>query len=196
MKYSFIIFLFISKFLFAQETPVTFWQNLCEYKTDGTGKSIGLKIKLSIPCQWTQADGERPHVVKKFTYILDTATIIQTLVITKLSQAPSKAELDNQLTQVGLKTLCKDLGVFISSKRIKVDAVDGGEIVFKTIRENPVGTIYGYSILYDFFYKDKIISIIYGLGSANDEKAKTLFENYKTLFRSLSSKTIFLSQWE
>jgi len=196
MKYLFPLFLFISKVLFAQETPTTFWQNQCDFKTDGTGKSMGLKIKLSVPCAWTQADGERPHVVKKVTYSLNDATIVQTLLVTKLPDAPSKTELDNQLTQAGLKTLSKDLGTFISGKRVKVDAVDGGEVVVKATRDAPIGTFYSYLIFYDFFYKEKIITIIYAIGATSDEKAKSLFDSYKTLFRSLCTNTIFLNQWE
>jgi hypothetical protein len=47
----------------------------CTFETDGTGKSVGLKIKIAYPCSWTQADGERPHVVKKI--FMDLVTEVQ-----------------------------------------------------------------------------------------------------------------------
>src|SRR5690242_9302675 len=116
MRYLLVVLLFISNLIFAQETQTSFWQNQCDFKTDGSGKSMGLKIKLSVPCSWTEERGERPHVVQKFTHNSDNAAIVETLLVTKLPEMPSKAELDNQLTQDGLKALCNELGTFISGK--------------------------------------------------------------------------------
>ena len=59
MKYFLIGLLLFTQTVFSQETPATFWNNRCDFKTDGTGKSLGLKIKFSVPCAWKQADGER-----------------------------------------------------------------------------------------------------------------------------------------
>lgn len=195
MRY-FIIFLFATKGIFAQETPSTFWANRCDFKTDGTGKSMGLKIKLSVPCIWTQADGDRPHIVKKFSYNSNGNSAVLTLTINKMPGIPTKAEINEMFTQKGLKELCEDYAMFISGRKLKVDGLDCGEVAFKMTRDHPVATIYLYSLQYYFVYKDKLIVIGYAVGSSTDEKAKTLFESYKTLFRGLAGNTVFLSKWE
>jgi len=197
MKYLLIGFLLFTQTVFAQETPATFWNNRCDFKTDGTGKSLGLKIKFSIPCAWKQADGERPHVVKKFSYgFADGSSVMQTFTITKMPQTPSKAEVDEMFTQKGLKELGESLGTYISGRKLKVDGLDCGEITVKMTRENPVGTLYIYSLQYYFVYKDKMIVFGFSAGSTSDETSKSLFENYKTLFRGIAGTTVFLSKWE
>ena len=197
MKYLLIGFLIFTQTVFSQETPATFWNKRCDFKTDGTGKSLGLKIKLSVPCAWKQADGERPHVVKKFSYgFSGGSSVMQTITITKMPQTPSKAEVDEMFTQNGLKELGESLGTYISGRKLKVDGLDCGEITFKMKRENPVGTLYIYSLHYYFVYKDKMIVIGFSAGSTSDETSKSIFENYKTLFRGIAGTTVFLSKWE
>ncbi|XVJ67175.1 MAG: hypothetical protein HEQ40_13780 [Lacibacter sp.] len=196
MKYLFLIIVLISIKTYSQESPSTFWQNRCDFKTDGTGKSAGLKIKLSVPCSWKQADGDRPHVVKKFSYSSGANSAISTLTITKMPATPSKAEVDEMFTQAGLKELGESLGTFISGRKLKIDGLDCGEVTFKMTREHPVGTIYLYSFQYYFIYKDKMVVLGYAVGSSTDEKAKTMFDSYKTLFRGLAGNTVFISKWE
>lgn len=37
------------------------------YESDGTGKSSGVRMRLSFPASWSGRDGDRPHVVHVFT---------------------------------------------------------------------------------------------------------------------------------
>nr|MBA2583823.1 hypothetical protein [Bacteroidota bacterium] len=165
MKCLLIIVLLCTQILFAQETPATFWNNRCDFKTDGTGKAMGLKIKLSVPCDWKQADGERPHIVKKFLYNSGVTSAISTLTIRKMPGSPTKSEIAEMFTQKGLKELTEDLGTFISGRKLKVDGLDCGEVAFKMTREHPVGTLYLYNMYYYFIYKDKMIVLGYATGS-------------------------------
>lgn len=196
MKYILFTFLLLSNFAFSQDSASTFWKNRCDYKTDGTGKSLGLKIKLSVPCTWMEKEGERPHVVKKFTNSLNGNTAMATLIINKMPAIPSKAEMVDLFTQKGLKELCQDLGTFISGRKIKIDGLDCGEVAFKMVREAPISTIYMYNLYYYMVYKDKMIVLGYATGSAKDKTAKELFESYKILFKGLANDTVFISKWE
>lgn len=197
MKYLFILFMIFSQSVFSQETPATFWNNRCVYKTDGTGKSLGLKIKLSVPCKWTQAEGERPHIVQKFSYGFEEGkSVIQSLTITKMPAEPSKKEIAEILTQSGLKELVSGTGTFISGRKLKIDGIDCGEVILKLKRESPVATINIYFIQYYIFFKDKIINIAFGTGSKSESETKKLFDSYKTLFQGLATNTVILSKWE
>lgn len=188
--------LFLSNSIFGQDSASVFWRNRCDFKTDGSGKSLGLKIKLSVPCAWTQADGERPHVVKKFTYVAGKSSAISTLTIKKMPDVPSKAEIDELFSQKGLKDFCDDNSTFISGRKIKIDGQDCGELTFKMTKEATIGTLYFYSIEYFLVYKDKIIVLGYLVGSTSDDKASKMFEDYKTLFRGLAGSTVLISKWE
>jgi len=37
-----------------------------EFRSDGSGKSLGLKPRVIYPISWKSEDGERPHILKKF----------------------------------------------------------------------------------------------------------------------------------
>lgn len=193
----FILTLLFTQTVFAQETPTTFWDNRCEYKTDGTGKSLGLKIKLTFPCKWTQAEGDRPHVVQKFSYGLEEGkSIIQGFTITKMATEPSKKEIADMFTQSGLKELASATGTFVSGRKLKIDGIDCGEVIIKLKRETPAATICIRFIQYYIVFKDKLINLSFAVGSKDEIETKNLFDNYKTLFQGLATNTVILSKWE
>jgi len=196
MKYSLIFIVLISGKSFSQESPTALWQNKCEFKTDGLKKSLGLKIKLTIPCSWKQVDGDRPHVVKKFLYNSGDNSVFSTLTITQMPEIPSKADINYTFSQDGLKELVENMGTFIMGKKIKIDGQDCGEITFKMTRETPIGTLYVYSLQYYIFYKDKAVVLGYGVSSTNERNLKNKFDTYNMLFRGLAGKTVFSSKWE
>lgn len=189
--------MFFTQTVFAQETAATFWNNRCEYKTDGTGKSLGLKIKLSFPCKWTQAEGDRPHVVQKFSYgFQEGKSIIQGFTITKMPAELSKKEIADMFTQSGLKELASATGTFVSGRKLKIDGIDCGEVIIKLKRESPIATIYLHFIQYYIVFKDKLINLSFAVGSKNEIETKKLFDDYKTLFQGLATNTVILSKWE
>jgi hypothetical protein len=197
MKYLFFLFVIFNQTVYSQESAATFWKSRCEYKTDGIGKSLGLKIKLSVPCKWTQAEGERPHVVQKFSYGFEEGkSIIQSLTISKMPAEPSKKEIAEMFTQGGLKELASGTGTFVSGRKLKIDGIDCGEVILKMKRESPVATIYIYFIQYYIFFKDKIINIAFAAASKSESETKKLFDGYKTLFQGLATNTVILSKWE
>ncbi|MEY5047616.1 MAG: hypothetical protein RLZZ175_975 [Bacteroidota bacterium] len=196
-KFLLIPLLIFSLNCLSQETPSSLLENLCEYKTDGLGKSKGLKIKIKFPCNWKQADGDRPHVVKKFSYDLgDGSSLNQNIVINQFPYTPSNAEINDMLSSQGLKELVGKSGTFISGRKIKIDGIDCGEVKTQMVRETTVGTIYLYSIIYYLVYKDKLIVLTCGAGADNDSRAKEVFENYNIIFKSFANSLVILSKWE
>jgi len=196
-NYFFIPFLILCSNLFAQDSPSDFLKDKCSFETDGTGKSLGLKIKIAYPCIWTQANGDRPHVVKKFSYGFgDGSSIIQSLTISKMPATPSKKEIAELFTQEGLREMVKDLGTFISGRKVKIDGNDCGEAIVKVKRETPAATVYFYFIQYYLIYKDKMINIAFATGGKTETEAKKLYDKYKLLLQTLATNTVILSKWE
>jgi len=197
MKYLFIAIIFFTQICYAQESATSFWNNRCEYKTDGTGKSLGLKIKLSYPCLWTRVDGDRPHVVQKFSYGFEGGkSISQGFTITQMPSVASKNEIAEMLTQQGLKELASATGTFVSGRKLKIDGIDCGEVIIKLKRELPVATLYVNFIQYYIILKDKLINLSFAVGSKSESETKILFSDYKTLFQGLATSTVILSKWE
>ncbi len=181
----------------AQDNPASFLNNLCDFKTDGTGKSAGLKIKLSYPCMWLAEDGERPHVIKKFSYgIGNESSLVQVFSIHKMAAELSKKEIEAKLSQNGLKGIANSIGTFISGRKLKIDGIDCGEIIVKSKKESPIATVNIYNLYYYIIYKDKTIILSFAVSALKASEAKSHFTIYKTLFQAIATKTIFLSKWE
>ena len=181
----------------AQNKSEAFWNNRCEFKTDGTGKSLGLKIKLTFPCEWKQAKGDRPHVIQKFSLSLgEGKSLVQVLTILKMPNELSQKEREEILTQNGLRQQVSNIGTFLSGRKIKIDGIDCGEVVIKIKRESPVATINIYNIAYYIYFKDKIINLSFAAGAPTEADAQTLFNSFKTLFQGLATNMVILSKWE
>ncbi len=190
-------FLFFTIKGFSQPSPSTFWKDRCSFSTDGTGKSLGLKIKLSVPCKWIQTDGERPHIVKNFSITpLEGSLIIETLSVNKIPTELTKEEIAETFSQIGLKNFCVNLGTFISGRQIKLDGVDCGEAIVCKTSDNPIGRLTIYSLYYFVYYKDKLIILAFSAKSKQESISKKLFENYKNLFHNLAAVTVLISKWE
>lgn len=197
MKIIFVLLLLLlPNLIFSQESITSFLSERCDIYTDGSGKSIGLKIKLSVPCTWREEVGDRPHIIKKYSYYSGNDFASSMLFINKMPEALSKEDIDELFSQNGLKELCKKHGTFISGKRIKIDGQDCGEINFKTVKQTTLGTIYLYYLQYYITYKDKLIILGYLTGSSVEEQAEQMFDEYNVLFRVLAGKTVLLSKWE
>lgn len=197
MKYLLILFAVFTQTVYSQETPITFWNKRCNYITDGNGKSLGLKIKVSFPCKWTQANGEHPHVVKKFIYSFeDGKSIMQGLTITKMPAEPSKQEINEMFSQRGLRDFAVGTGTFVSGRRLKIDGLDCGEVIMKLRRESPLATIYLYFIHYYIIFKDKLIVLSFTSGSKSESTTNNLYSTYKSLYQAIATNTIILSKWE
>lgn len=182
---------------YAQDSPARFWAKQCKFITTGSGKSLGLKLKFSIPCSWQETEGERPHVVKNFKYSLSTsASMIETITVKRTGSEISKDKLSRMYKQDKFKSVIAEIGTFISGRKLKIDGLECGEITFKTKRESPVATFYAYMIQYLLYYKDYTLIILYGVGAKTEDESKELFNKYKQLFQGLVTKTVIISQWE
>ncbi|MCB9312509.1 MAG: hypothetical protein H6568_07055 [Lewinellaceae bacterium] len=197
MKYIAIIFMLMFQVLSAQNSPESFWKNKCEFTTDGSGKSLGLKIRVPVPCAWEQSEGKRPHVVKTFSYgFPDGSSISQSLTVNKLPNSFSKSEINELFSQDGLRSMCEGTGTFVSGRRVRIDGLECAEVIARASRNSPVATFYAYMLSYYLIYKDKIVVIGYMTGSISDEDSKELFDTYKEIFQGLATGTIIMTQWE
>lgn len=197
MKYALFLALLFPLLSFSQNTPSAFWGNRCDYKTDGSGKSLGVKLKLSVPCDWTQADGDRPHIVKKFSHGLSKGQALNyTLTMSTMPGEPSEKEISEMFSPQGLKAFAVENSTYISGRKVKIDGINCGEIVFKIIKSTPALTMNIYFIQYYIPYKDKMINLSFAASGLSGNDAKTLFNTYKVFFQSLATTTIVISKWE
>ena len=168
----------------------------CDFVTDGTGESKGLKIKIKFPCDWDATPGDRPGVIKSFSFkITDSVYSYITLNIIKEKEITSKYK-DNALKPEEIKKSFQQAGEFISYRMTKIDMLDCAEVVFRAKVETPLGEIMMDNLGYLFFYKDFQIFLTYTVGAVDSNIAKKYFEKSNLIFKLLATKTVVISQWE
>ena len=160
-----------------------FQEQMCEHKTDGTGKSKGIIISLQLPCDWKEMESKSADQIFKFAK-KDDGTRIMTSVNLDIIDLPaglSSSEERDLLTPNGLKTLSDESGEIKSTKQLKINKVNGGQIIRKDAAHN------FFKIRNYFVFKGKLISISYFIISASQIDVK----EYYDAFDSYLTKTKF-----
>lgn len=195
MRFFFIFFL-SSTTAFAQSRVEGFISSQCAYKTDGQGKSLGLKIKVSYPCEWKMAEGERPHVLQKFTYSgASGESASENFTINKLPSIISDKDLNDIFSQEGLREISAGSGTYVSGRKVQIDGIQCAEVITKTKKIAPAATVYLYTIQYYIFYKTYSVTITFMTGGTTEASAEKSYKNYKLLFQLLATNTVILSKW-
>lgn len=172
--------------------------DFCTYSVLDNPKSEGLDMKVSYPCHWQMKDGDRPHVVKKFSRLSDGQTLVNCMVIiTKLPKEPTVEEVNGLFTEESLKSfLDEGKDKYISGRKVSIDGQTAAEIIFETSRVTPVANIEMKALEYIIFYKNYYVRLQYMTGSQEAAEAKKLFDENKQLFALLAMKTILVSKWK
>src|ERR1017187_7160202 len=70
--------------------------NTCDFTTDGNGKSLGIKLRIPIPCSWKKVSDTRNIC---FAYFHDPKLLLSfTLNINKADRSYSKEQIEETLT--------------------------------------------------------------------------------------------------
>lgn len=172
--------------------------DICKYSTKGNIKSEGLNIMISYPCNWTLKDGDRPHVVQKFSMPTTNNTLINgMIIITKLPEQRTPEEIKSLLLPSNLSTYVDpETDKVISAKSFIIDGEIAGELVFETNRKTPVGTFWMKSVEYLMIYKNYFIRLQYVSGSQYETQANNLFLQNQKLFAALATGTVIINKWE
>jgi hypothetical protein len=179
----------------SQDSLTRLFNNQCTFVSDGKGKYMDLKIKITYPCGWELDEAE--DIIKSFSYTFDDGSLIfQSLFLEKLPSKLSKEELGIFFSQNQLKKTIKDLGTFISARKIKVNGRDCGEVVGRMYPDSATPNINIYFIHYYFIIDDKLILISYSTNGVTEKRSKLLFNKHKILFQSLAQKTVIESKKE
>ncbi|WP_315820567.1 hypothetical protein [Paraflavitalea speifideaquila] len=146
------------------------------YESDGSGKFLGLKVKLTIPTAWTQKEGQHPHIPVKFTYNFNDTTSISSNITIKKIPKEYTAEIRKGITsEKYMRDVAKDMGAFLSYRKVKIDGEDAAEMKLKIVKNTPAATVVAYAIYYHIVYKDYSIVLMYMNGSTEDAKSKQYF---------------------
>ncbi len=143
--------IFLITILILFQWTLTNGQNYCTYITNGSGKSIGMKLKMFYPCSWTQKDINDTRTVKNFsTPYKDGYLITSNLILIPTPQLLNKEQFEFSMSTPQLKKMMNGKGEVQAIQRLKFDNFDGAEILVKTVNDG----MYHYSVHY-YMYSNK-----------------------------------------
>jgi len=189
------LFIIYSTATYSQDTIQKIVDNKCQYKINGTGNALGIKMQLNIPCEWDSLNEDRPHQIRSFSYKVKEGNYLAAiLTLTKTGYTPTKKELETVNFDEFFKG--ESWGQLISTKKVIIDAMQCTEAKSFIKMNLPQGETYQYLISYLMIYKDYFIVITYKTMAFSNESSLSLFTEYERLFKTLASGTILYNNWK
>ncbi len=143
------------------------------YRTDGSGKSQGLRFHLQLPRSWQVKEGERPHVVQKWISEGGTGLAnIMLLVQDTGGETPNRAEVDQFVRSGEIRTIVPDGGTYIDGGAFSMEKSAGYWLEMATPGERVGEKMYLQGYMYLLFFQGKAISLQCVTGGADNEKTK------------------------
>lgn len=138
------------------------------YRSDGSGKSLGLQISMQLPKSWRAKEGERPHIVQKWVSKGGHGgTMIMLIVNDTKEPEPSAADIKAWAKS---NDLVPDGATLISSKTFSTEKRTGILLEYSHEQERIEMEMYTKATAYTLFVKGRMVQILCGVYAPKSEK--------------------------
>jgi len=169
-----------------------------KYSSNGEGKSLGLKINLKYPMSWKSQEGERPHIVRKFTQSDGYANAI--IYIEKTDNVFTEEEISEQLCTESMKNAANTLGTYISSSNnLKIEGLRASYVEYTATNQRMERVIFSYNLNYQFFYKNYYVGFMCGVPDKigeTKESVKSRYNKIKSLFTMMFNSIVIYNVYD
>lgn len=143
------------------------------FRTDGMGKAQGIRLGLQLPRSWLAKDGERPHIVQKWTSEGGTGN---SMVLLDIRDAegynPSRSEMEKFVKSGEARDVVPDGGKVHDSGNITLENRTGYWVDMSVKLERAGFHMYERGYLYQLFINGKAIGLMCMSLSKEDEPQK------------------------
>jgi hypothetical protein len=141
------------------------------FRTDGTGKAQGIKLTLQLPRSWLSREGERPHIVRKWTS--EGGTGLSTVLLNVRDAEgynPTPREIEQFVLSGEARQTFSDLGKVHDVGTFVVEGRTGywGEI--SLTQERAGSHLYQRGMHYQLFVLGKAVGVVCIAGAREGEK--------------------------
>lgn len=164
-------------------------QQRCNFTTDGSGKSLGLKIKFTTACNWKEEESKE-NTVKTLGLNTDDYGLAEMI---KINKPANPKTIDEMLTPAFYKKDAGNSGTFLWGNKLKVDGQDCAEVALKLKKTVMFISLYSYILRYVFYYNGTAVSMNFLISAESDKAAAAAFNANKAFFRSLALGTDVLN---
>lgn len=163
-----------------------------QYSTRGHAKARGLHITLRYPRSWVPAEGERPHIVQKFTAPDGTgANCNLGIRESGVSAAETRAAVNPAAARGQLPAGV----ILVSSQATSLDGQPGSELVTRQSLNRAGVSIEARLVLYFVAYGENFVVLTCGAGGRTGAEADRRFEAYMPLFRRVALSVVFQDRY-
>lgn len=174
-----------------------------QFTTKGHPKSLGVSLKISIPADWEMKEGERPHIIQKFTSKSYDSKVMMCII--SINKVPAIVSILND----------EDIAeMMFSDEAVSESLPQGSELTFKKITryDGQPGLFIAYSnsaqragfdlrlyvAEHRFIYKKRHISVSCSYSGTNESFKGVEIENEIQAFQLLSqmiANSIVIDKW-
>ena len=179
---------------FAQPTGLAEFRanQTIQFSSRGHAKSRGLHITLRYPRSWLPAEGERPHVVQKFTATDGTAANCNLGI---RESGVSAAQTRAAVQPAAARGQLPDGAILVASQATSLDGQPGSELMIRQSLNRAGVAIESRLVLYFVAYGQDFVVLTCGAGGRSAADADRLFQTYLPLFRRIALSVVFQDRY-
>jgi hypothetical protein len=168
------------------------------FQTDGSVKAQGIKLKLQLPKSWIAKDGERPHIVQKWTSRSSNAVqMIHLDIRDGEGYAPSKSDMEKFVKSGEVKDAVAEGATYVDSGNFTLEKQTGYWLQMNLSQERAGRKLYQESVMYQLFFRGKAIGIMCAALSPDDEREKAVeaFKQMRPVCQQVLNSLVLLQAY-
>lgn len=143
------------------------------FRTDGAGKSQGIRLALQLPRSWLGKDGERPHIVQTWTSEGGTGgTMIALDIRDAQGYNPDRREMERFVKSGEVREVVPDGGTFHDVGTFTMEQRSGYWVDMSVKLERAGLRMYGRGTMHQLFINGKAVGLLCTSYSKEDEPQK------------------------
>lgn len=169
-------------------------RQLASFNSRGHAKSMGLNVSLRYPAAWLAEEGERPHVVQKFTARPRPVTCM--ILISDTGQSRTAAQARADLAPANLRRLIPDNAIWLGGSQTTLDGLSAGEIRFAATTSRAGTTLHMRSIGFVVYYGRHEIDLMCSIGGSSAVGLDAQFAAWLPVFRQIANTFVLHNQYQ
>jgi len=168
-----------------------------KFECNGYSKCRGLKFSIKYPQSWKSEEGNRPHIVRKFSN--DDMNVQTMLIVTDLEYVLPKEEIDNFFSIESAKEMIPEGGHYIKSSSTVIDGESALVIDYSIQREKLGAIISVRTRMYAIIYKSYLLQVQFSVVQDPLKPPVDINEKFNAnelLFNCMINSLILVSKWE
>jgi len=150
------------------------------YRTDGVGKSQGVKLALQLPYSWRGKEAERPHIVQQWISEGGTGlSNIMLLVLDAQGYAPTRREVDQFVKSGEIREAAPDGAKYLDGGAFSQEKSVGYWMEMAMPQERAGMKSYMRGFMYLLFFRGKGIQVMCMAGGPEQNRAIADVESVK-----------------